>query len=266
MRLDKYLVEKNFFATREKASFAIKKGMVIINDFCIKKTSYLVNVEQDEIKILEEEILKYVSRGGLKLEKAIVDFKLDFTNKNVLDIGSSTGGFTDCALQNGATHVSAVDVGSNQLDAGLRANPKIQLFENTDFRDIKPNQLLHQKYDIILSDVSFISVTKLFPFILSYMDVNTIFVCLIKPQFEAGRNHVGRDGIVKKIEVHLKIIESMARESEIIGLYLQKLSFAPIHFKKKNVEYLAVFSTQKTDQIINPKSVVYEAFKIKSRL
>ena len=226
----------------------------------------MVNVDADEIQVLEEEILKYVSRGGLKLEKAIIDFNIDFANKNVLDIGSSTGGFTDCAIQNGAMHVSAIDVGSNQLDVGLRTNPKIQLFENTDFRDLKPNQLLHQKYDIILSDVSFISITKLFPFIVSYMDVDTMFICLIKPQFEAGRNHVGRDGIVKKIEVHLNIIESMARESEIIGLYLQKLSFAPIHFKKKNIEYLAVFSTRKTGVVINPKSVVYEAFKIKSRL
>lgn len=266
MRLDKYLVEENYFNTREKAAFAIKKGCVSINGFCVKKPSYIVNSETDQITISEDNLLKYVSRGGLKLEKAIFDFNLDFNEKTVLDIGSSTGGFTDCALQNGACHVTAIDVGSNQLDSKLRLNNKISLFENTDFREVKSNQLLHRTYDFVLADVSFISVQKIFPFILQYLEKSSSFVCLIKPQFEAGKDHIGHDGIVKSIDVHIKIIESLKHESELHGLYLNHLSYAPIHFKKKNIEYLAIFNSTKNPDQFNIKSIVYSAFKIKSRL
>ncbi len=266
MRADKYLVEQNYFATREKAAFAIKKGWVLVNDLCIKKTSFIINHETDKISILEDDVLKYVSRGGLKLEKAILDFNLDFTNKKVLDIGSSTGGFTDCALQNGAVHVTAVDVGSNQMDAKLRLNDKINLFENIDFRELKPNLLLYNKFDFVLSDVSFISITKIFPFVKPYLDDDSDFVCLIKPQFEAGKGNIGRDGIVKSIEVHIKVIDKIKQECTIHGLYLNNLTIAPIHFKKKNIEYLAIFNTSKKTSEFNTKSIVFNAFKIKARL
>ncbi len=266
MRIDKFLVEEKYFSTREKAAFAIKKGCVMVNDFCIQKTSFIINPEIDNVKISEDDILKFVSRGGLKLEKAILDFKLDFENKTVLDIGSSTGGFTDCALQNGALHVTAVDVGSNQLDNYLRLNSKINLLENTDFRELKPNQLTNHKFDFVVADVSFISVLKIFPFILQYFEKNSSFVCLIKPQFEAGKDNIGHDGIVKKIDVHLKILETIKNESKLYGLHLNNLTIAPIHFKKKNIEYLAVFNTHKENSEYNIKSIVYQAFKIKARL
>ncbi len=266
MRLDKYLVDEKCFVSREKAAFAIKKGQVFVNGLCVKKTSFDFDIEKDELKIQIDEVLPYVSKGGLKLEKAIHVFNLDFEKAKVLDIGSSTGGFTDCALQHGASHVTAVDVGTNQMDNSLRNHPKVLLFEQTDFRDIPTNNSIPTNFDFVLCDLSFISIQKVLPFLPDFMNNNSFFVGLVKPQFEAGKDSVGRDGVVKNPETHAKIIEEVIKEFKVYKLFIHDLCFSPIHDKKKNIEYLVLFSKQSAHKIVSVKSIVYEAIKQKANL
>ena len=198
MRLDNYLVENDYFDTRNKAQIAIKNNNVLVNNKCINKNSYIVN-SNDEVKIVGE-VLKYVSKGGLKLEKAINEFDINLSNKVMCDIGSSTGGFSDVALQNNIKKIYAIDVGSNQMDNKIRNNKKIVLYENTDFRKIDSNILLD--VDIITIDVSFISVTKLLPYINKLGNVEEI-VCLIKPQFECGMEIASKyKGIILNKDIH----------------------------------------------------------------
>ena len=157
MRLDKYLIEHNFFSSREKAQTAIKHNTVKVNGTIVTKAS--LDIHDDMTVEVIDIFNKFVSMGGLKLEKAIEDFELDFQGKQVLDIGSSTGGFTDCALQNGAAHVTAIDVGTNQLVEKLRNDDRVLSLENKDFRDLLPSDVDNRRYDFIVSDVSFISLT-----------------------------------------------------------------------------------------------------------
>lgn len=266
MRLDSYLVGEKHFPSREKASFAIKNGQVFVNGLCVKKASFIFDSLKDELLIQTDEVLPYVSRGGLKLEKAIRHFKLDFKNAKVLDIGSSTGGFTDCALQHGASHVTAVDVGTNQLDSSLRKHSKIALFEKMDFRELAKSTSLSPDFDFVLSDLSFISMRKLMPFLLDFMNEKSFFIGLVKPQFEVGKDAIGRDGIVKNPDLHFKIMEGIIKEANNFNLHLHNLVSAPIHDKKKNIEYLALFSLQNSPITVSIKSVVYEAIKQKSNL
>lgn len=266
MRLDSYLVGEKHFPSREKASFAIKNGQVFVNGLCVKKASYIIDGSKDELVVQTDEVLPYVSVGGLKLEKAIRHFQLDFINAKVLDIGSSTGGFTDCALQHGAAHVTAVDVGTNQLDSSLRKHAKITLFEKMDFRDLAKSTSLSPDLDFVLSDLSFISMRKLMPFLPDFMNEKSFFIGLIKPQFEVGKDAIGRDGIVKNPEHHFKIMEEIIKEAKNFNFNLHNLVSAPIHDKKKNIEYLALFSQQTSPRSVSVKSVVYEAIKQKSNL
>lgn len=266
MRLDKYLVDFHYFSSREKAAFAIKKGQVFVNGLSVKKSSFDFDETKDELSIQTDEVLPYVSKGGLKLEKAIRDFKLDFEKARVLDVGSSTGGFTDCALQNGASHVTAVDVGTNQMEAALRSHPKVLLYEQTDFRDLVNLPNFSFSFDYVLSDLSFISIHKLLPFLPNFMNDDTCFVGLIKPQFEVGKDAIGRDGVVKSPDLHVKVIEEIIQESKRFNLFLHALSFAPLYDKKKNIEYLMMLTKQKTTKIVSVKTVVYEAVKLRSLL
>ena len=216
MRLDNYLVENDYFDTRNKAQIAIKNNNVLVNNKCINKNSYIVN-SNDEVKIVGE-VLKYVSKGGLKLEKAINEFDINLSNKVMCDIGSSTGGFSDVALQNNIKKIYAIDVGSNQMDNKIRNNKKIVLYENTDFRKIDSNILLD--VDIITIDVSFISVTKLLPYINKLGNVEEI-VCLIKPQFECGMEIASKyKGIILNKDIHKNIIERVIKEFNNINYYV----------------------------------------------
>lgn len=249
MRLDKYLVERNFFSSREKAQTAIKhKTVKVNNEICTKASTEVdesVNIEVIEI------FNKYVSMGGLKLEKAINEFALDFNGKKVLDIGSSTGGFTDCALQHGADFVYAIDVGTNQLDNSLRHNPKVKSIENKDFRELTKEDVDSQDFDFIVSDVSFISLTLIIPNIGKFLKTNGLVMLLIKPQFEAGQSFLNRSGIVTEEKGYKVAIQRVLNEATNNHLYLQNIGVSTLFEKHKNVEFLALFSKESSNFKIN---------------
>ena len=253
MRLDLFLVQNNYFNSRAKAQEAIKNGNVYCDGVVIKKCSYIVNTDNITIK----NTLKYVSRGGLKLEKALNYFNISLNNKVMCDIGSSTGGFSDCALQNGVKKIYAIDVGTNQFDVSLRNNPKIVLMENTDFRNVVPEIL--NDINIITIDVSFISVTKLVSYIEKYKSVSEI-VCLIKPQFECGKEIADKyKGIILSKNVHSDVINSVISSFNSIGFYESDLTYSPIKGGSGNIEYLLYLTKEKRK--VNIADVVNAAFK-----
>lgn len=249
MRVDKYLVEKGLFLSREKAQTAIKhKTVKVNNEICTKASAEVdetVNIEVIDI------FNRYVSMGGLKLEKAIDEFALDFNGKKVLDIGSSTGGFTDCALQHGAEHVYSVDVGTNQLETSLRHNPKVKSIENKDFRELTKEEVDNQDFDFIVSDVSFISLTLIIPHISKFLKANGLVMLLIKPQFEAGQSFLNRSGIVTEEKGYKVAIQRVLNEATNNHLYLQKIGVSTLFEKHKNVEFLALFSKGPSNFRIN---------------
>ncbi len=216
---------------------------------------------EDIISIDEKGIIPYVSRGGLKLEKAIMDFDVDFMGKRVLDIGASTGGFTHCALEHGASAVWAIDVGTNQLDGTLRNNPKVISIENCDIRNLDP-AAIGTRVDIVVADVSFISLTLILEYIPKFLAPNGLCILLIKPQFEAGPGHIGKGGIVKNKKVHVNIISNIAVKAQSSGLYMNALTSAPVSDPKKNIEYLGLFES---NHRFNPDvtSIVNKAFGFK---
>jgi len=242
MRLDKYLTDNNFFSSREKAQTAIKHETVMVDGRIVTKASMEIT---DTMRVEVIDLFnKYVSMGGLKLEKAIKDFGLDFTGKSVLDIGASTGGFTDCALQHGAASVTAVDVGTAQLVDTLRENPHVLSLENTDFRELTLEQAGNHPFDFIVSDVSFISLTYLIPYINPFLKPDGQMMFLIKPQFEAGPSFLSRSGIVTDEKGHKTAIQRVVNEAMTHRFYLQKLSVSTLFEKQKNVEFLALFSRE----------------------
>ncbi|NLK62874.1 MAG: TlyA family RNA methyltransferase [Fusobacteria bacterium] len=239
-RLDILLVKKGLFETREKAKSAIMAGIIVVDDKKIDKAGTLIK-EESNIRI-KGETLKYVSRGGLKLEKAIVDFNIDFNNRRVLDIGASTGGFTDCALQNGASYVYSVDVGTNQLNWKLRENNKVKSIENMHIKNLELDDLDNEKVDIIVIDVSFISLTKIILYFEKFLNESGNIITLIKPQFEVGKENITKGGIVKDEKEHLRAIEVVINNAKEHKYYLNNLIKSPITGVKGNIEYLALFS------------------------
>ena len=240
MRLDKLLVLLGFFPSREKAQDAIIQKTVRVNGELVTKPSKEVD-ESADIEIIDI-FNKYVSRGGLKLEKAIIDFGLDFNGKTVLDVGASTGGFTDCALQHGAAHVVAIDVGSNQLHPSLQQHPQVTSLENTDFRQLLPEQLPIPQFDYIVTDVSFISLTCLFPYFKTFLKENGQMVLLIKPQFEAGSSFLNKNGIVTDEKGYKIAIHRVEQEALQQQFHLNKIAISTLFEKNKNVEFLTIFS------------------------
>ncbi|MDE6660648.1 MAG: TlyA family RNA methyltransferase [Anaeroplasmataceae bacterium] len=235
MRLDLFLVEHKFFDSRTKAQKAIEAEAIRVNGTIITKSNY----EVDEFAPVEIEIIKntnpYVSRGGLKLEAAIDNFKLDFCDKKVLDIGSSTGGFTDCALKHGASLVYAVDVGTNQLDASLRGRKDIVLLEQTNILEVEDFPV---DFDYIVMDVSFISIEKVLPVVERFLKEDATFICLIKPQFELGKRYM-KNGIVKDRNLHIKVLEHIIAVLEEYHMGILKLIPSPILGGSGNKEFLA---------------------------
>lgn len=261
IRLDIWLVEKNGFVSRERARRAIEGGYVSINGKIQSKPSCQVG-PADEVNALDP--LNYVSAGGLKMEKAIRDFNLDLSGKKVLDIGASTGGFTDCALQHGATVVYTVDVGTAQLHPSLASHPKVYALENKDFRNLTPDEVGQQLFDLIMIDVSFISLEHIFPGLRIFLTAQGQIVTLIKPQFEAGKQKVGKRGIVKEKETHIEIITKIFCLASANQFFPVALSYAPL-FKEKNIEYLCLYAhTPKPLPSVN--ACVEEAFVLLSRL
>ena len=236
-RLDLILVERGLFETREKAKREIMVGNVIVNEQAVTKAG--TNFKDDEkLNIRIKNKLRYVSRGGLKLEKAIKEWELDFNDKLVLDIGASTGGFTDCALQNGAKCVYSVDVGKNQLDWKLRNNEKVVSLEEMHIKDLKEEDIGNEKADFIVIDVSFISLTKVIPYFEKFLEKNGKIVMLVKPQFEVGREKIGRNGVVENEEYHDEAIKKIISFSKECGYELAGVGDSPIKGAKGNKEFL----------------------------
>ena len=240
-RIDKELVNRNLVPSRSKAQELIESNFVKCNDKIINKCNYMV-LEEDNLSIIENDKLKYVSRGGLKLEKAINEFKINFTDMKVMDIGSSTGGFCDCALQHGAKSIIAVDVGTDLLDKSLRQNLKIDLHEKTNFKDLEHKYF--ENIDVITCDVSFISLKKIIEKI-GKEQIKIDIVCLIKPQFECGREIATKyKGIILNKEIHKKIIEDLIKYFNLLGFFVKGLTISPIKGGDGNIEYLAYISNK----------------------
>ena len=236
-RLDLILVERELFETREKAKREIMAGNVIVNEQVETKAGTMF-IDNDKLKIRIKDKLKYVSRGGLKLEKAIKTWDLDFKDKLVLDIGASTGGFTDCALQNGAKYVYSVDVGKNQLDWKLRNDERVLSLEEMHIKDLKQEDINNEKVNFIVIDVSFISLTKVIPYFKKFLAKTGKIVMLVKPQFEVGREKIGRNGVVENEEYHDEAIKKIISFSKEGGYELLGVEDSPIRGTKGNKEFL----------------------------
>ncbi len=234
-RLDVLLVQRNLAPGREQAKAYIMAGKVYVDGMKEDKAGTKIPVFA-EIEV-KDTSMKYVSRGGYKLEKAMEVFPITLTDKICLDIGASTGGFTDCMLQNGASKVYAIDVGYGQFAWKLRNDPRVVCLEKTNVRYIT-NEQVPDRADFASIDVSFISLTKVLPAVLGVMQEAGQLVCLIKPQFEAGREKVGKNGVVKDISVHKDVIAMITDYVMALGLGIMGLDFSPIKGPKGNIEYL----------------------------
>ncbi|OXS52408.1 TlyA family rRNA (cytidine-2'-O)-methyltransferase [Cohnella sp. CIP 111063] len=236
-RLDLLLLEQGYFESREKAKAAIMAGLVLIGTERVDKAG--TKVPRDAAITVKGSVHPYVSRGGLKLEKAIKHFGLDLRDAVMLDIGASTGGFTDCALQNGAALVYAVDVGYNQLDWSLRQDERVQVLERTNFRHMTADQLDGPQPGFASIDVSFISLKLILPVLAEILRKGGHTVALIKPQFEAGREHVGKSGVIRDPAVHAQVLRDVLAAAAELRFELQGLTYSPITGGEGNIEFLA---------------------------
>ncbi|MGL4393199.1 MAG: TlyA family RNA methyltransferase [Fusobacteriaceae bacterium] len=248
-KLDELLVEREFFDTIEKARSSIMMGNIVVNEQKIEKRGTLIEVNENLKIRIKGDTCPYVSRGGYKLEKAIKVFGLDFMDKKVLDIGASTGGFTDCALKQGARFVYAVDVGTNQLDYNLRINQRVKSLEGKHIKDLEEKDLDGEKIDIIVADVSFISVTRIFEHLKKFCQENTELMILIKPQFETDKEFIDKGGIVKNIEKHYEAIEKIIQVASSNLFYINRIDLSPIKGVKGNVEYISLFKLNGRDSL-----------------
>lgn len=258
-RLDILMVKRGLAPSREKAKAIIMAGDVLVEGQREDKAGTMF---ADTVNItLKGNPLPYVSRGGLKLEKAMKNFGLVLDGKVCMDVGSSTGGFTDCMLQNGAVKVYAVDVGHGQLDWGLRNDPRVVCMERTNIRYVVPEDI-QEKPSFVSIDVSFISLTKVLGPVYELMEEGGELVCLIKPQFEAGREKVGKKGVVRDPKVHEEVINKVMDYASSIGFDLLDLEFSPIKGPEGNIEYLLhAAKAEKTDEVkrLPAEDVVKEA-------
>ena len=245
-RLDVLLVSKGFFDSREKAKRAIMAGLVFIGQERYDKAGTMVPEDAD-IHV-KGDTCPYVSRGGLKLEKSIRTWDLDLEGAVCMDIGSSTGGFTDCMLQNGASKVYALDVGTNQLAYSLRVDPRVVVMEKTNIRDLDTDSF--EKLDFISIDVSFISLNLVLPVASRLLKEGGQMVALVKPQFEAGREKVGKGGIVRDKSVHREVVENVVKYAENADLRPCGLSYSPITGAKGNIEYLLYMKKTSDEDVL----------------
>ncbi|PLT29144.1 TlyA family RNA methyltransferase [Peribacillus deserti] len=235
-RLDVLLVERGLAETREQAKRSIMAGLVYTNEQRLDKPGE--KIPEDSPLMIKGKVMPYVSRGGLKLEKALKVFHIDVKDKVLLDIGSSTGGFTDCALQNGAKLSYALDVGYNQLAWKLRQDPRVIVMERTNFRYVTPEDLKDETPDLASIDVSFISLTLILPVLKTLLVPGSDIVALVKPQFEAGREQVGKKGIVRDSKVHKEVFDKIAQFSLAEGYNVAGASYSPITGGDGNIEFL----------------------------
>ena len=242
-RLDLLLVKKNLASSREKAKAIIMSGIVYVDGQKEDKAGALF--EEDKSIEIRGQSLKYVSRGGLKLEKAISEFDIRLSDLVCMDVGASTGGFTDCMLQNGARKVFAVDVGYGQLDWKLRNDERVVVFEKTNIRYLEESSL-EQKADMASIDVSFISLSKVLPAVVKLLKEEAFIVALIKPQFEAGREKVGKKGVVREATVHVEVIQAVYTYAADNKLDIIGLTYSPIKGPEGNIEYLCYMKKNNT--------------------
>jgi len=252
-RLDVLLVNNGLATSRDKAKRTIMAGLVFINGNREDKPGATFP-EDVEINV-KGDSCPYVSRGGLKLVKAMELYGLDLNDKVCMDIGASTGGFTDCMLKNGARKVYAIDVGYGQLDYKLRTDERVVNLEKTNVRYLDTN-LIAEKIDFISIDVSFISLKLIFSVVNGVLSDDGRIVCLVKPQFEAGRSQVGKNGIIRDKKVHGEVIENVLKYAETNGLYPLGITYSPVTGAKGNIEYLMYLSKVDTGAIIDIDEIV----------
>ena len=238
-RLDVAMVEQGLAESRQKAQAIIMAGQVYVNGQKVDKAG--APVAEDAVVEVRGKTLRYVSRGGLKLEKAMACWPIDLNGAVCADIGASTGGFTDCMLQNGAEKVYAVDVGYNQLDWKLRTHPQVVCMERTNARYLTAEQI-PQPLDFFSVDVSFISLNLILPALRPLMKETGQGVCLVKPQFEAGKDKVGKKGVVRDPKVHLEVLEHFLEHAASAGFFVKDITFSPIKGPEGNIEYLGYLS------------------------
>ena len=261
-RLDIMMVEQGLAPSREKAKAYIMAGEVYVNG---QKEDKAGSMFAETVKLeVRGKTLPYVSRGGLKLEKAMKNFGVTLKDKVCMDVGASTGGFTDCMLQNGAVKVYSIDVGYGQLDWKLRNDPRVVCMEKTNIRYVIPEDI-QEPAQFSSIDVSFISLTKVLLPVRNLLTEDGEIVCLIKPQFEAGREKVGKKGVVRDPAVHLEVIEKVIAYASSIALEPRHLSFSPIKGPEGNIEYLLHLQKRPEGEVIEssleaePEQVVREA-------
>ena len=257
-RLDQELVVQGFFSSRERAQGAIMAGQVLVDGKPVDKPGYRV-APDSQIEVRGNDI-PYVSRGGLKLDRALEQFHITVEGRICLDIGASTGGFTDCLLKNGAAKVFAVDVGYGQLDWSLRCDPRVVVMERTNARYLRPEQL-GETPDFCCIDVSFISLRLILPAVCGLLAEEAELVTLIKPQFEAGRDKVGKKGVVRSAEIHTEVIAGSMQAGMELGLACAGLTYSPIKGPEGNIEFLAYWRRggEPVVPVPDPAEVVKEA-------
>lgn len=241
-RIDKLLFESGLAQSRSKAQALVMAGVVLADEQLVHKPSERFTLEANiRIKGAGDPASRYVGRGGLKLEAALREFQIDVAGLTCLDVGASSGGFTDCLLQNGARKVVAVDVGHNQFDWRLRNDPRVELREGVNARYLQPEDF-DQRFDLATLDVSFISATKILPALVPLLTDQGRIVTLIKPQFEVGKGEVGKGGIVTDPIQHQRVVDEVNRAATVLGLKLHGLIESPIRGADGNVEFLAFYA------------------------
>ncbi len=240
-RIDKLLVERGLADSRTKAQALVMAGLVLVNEQRVAKPSDNTPLDaQIRLKGADDPTSRYVGRGGLKLEAALREFAIDVNGFVCIDVGASTGGFTDCLLQHGAASVVALDVGHNQLDWRLRNDPRVTVKEGVNARYLKPEDFAN-KFDLVVMDVSFISATKVMPALIPFLADPGRLITLIKPQFEVGRGEVGSGGIVRDPEKHARVITEVNQAATQLGLHHLGLIESPLQGADGNREFLALY-------------------------
>ena len=262
-RLDKYLTDLGYFDTKSKATAAIIAGNVKINDEYITKAGFQINPAKEYD--IEVKSMPYVSRGGFKLKKAIDTFQPDIKDRVCFDAGASTGGFTDCLLQNGAKFVYAADVGYGQLDWKIRSDSRVKTIEKTNLKICSFEDIYNPEdevADFLVSDLSFISLTKVLENLKKLLkpDFHEM-ICLIKPQFEAGKDKIEKGGVVRSKEIHVEVINNVLDFAKSLGYSIEGLTYSSIKGPAGNIEYLVWLTTDKKSTNFEIDKIVNDAFK-----
>ena len=240
-RVDKLLVERGLAPTRTRAQALVMAGVVLVGERRVEKPSETFPPDAPlRVRGADDPAARYVGRGGLKLEKALREFGIDPSGLDCLDVGASTGGFTDCLLQHGARRVVALDVGHNQIDWRLRTDPRVEVREGTNARHLTPEDF-QEKFDLVVMDVSFISATKVLPAVAPLLKEGGRAVVLVKPQFEVGKGEVGKGGIVRDPAQHARVVGEVGDAARALGLFERGVTESPVTGADGNREFLALY-------------------------